>query len=145
MVATGETIHVRRGRRSDFPRVRALLPVAADARQERFDRRTFASLTGDVYVAEDAAGAILGLVAVGYLRSVTAGRTIAVLDAVRAIADAAPVLDRLIAFAEARARRRGCTRLTAWGDPGNAALQAALASRGYRSHAVLVTDLGGAD
>lgn len=142
MEAIGNAVRVRRGRRSDLPRVRALLPVAADGRRERFDRRTFASLAGDVYVAEDAGGAIVGIVSVAYLRSVTAGRTAAVLDAARAAPDSGPLLDRLIAFAEARARRRGCTRLAAWIDPTDAALRAALESRGYRTEATLVADLG---
>ena len=142
MDATGEGVRVRRGRRSDLPRVRALLPAATDGRRERFDRRTFASLAGDVYVAEDARGAIVGLVSVAYLRSVTAGRTAAVLDAALAAADSAPLLDRLIAFAEMRARRRGCTRLAAWIEPQDAALRAALESRGYRAEQMLVADLG---
>jgi hypothetical protein len=64
-----------------------------------------------------------------------------VLDAARAAADSAPLLDRLIAFAETRARRRGCRRLAAVVDPGDAALRAALASRGYAAGEVLVTEL----
>src|SRR6185503_10029127 len=106
-------VRVRRSRRSDLARVRALLP-SDDGRRERFDRRTFASLAGDVYVAEDARGAIVGVVSVAYLRSLREGRYAAVLDAARAAADSTTLLDRLIAFAERRARRRGCRRLTAW-------------------------------
>src|SRR5262245_41575946 len=106
-------VRVRRGRRSDFDRVRALLP-ADPARRERFDRRTLATLTGDVYVAEDAGGDIVGVVAVMYLRSLAAGRFEAVLDAALVRDGAAGLLDDLVAFAEARARRRGCRRLAAW-------------------------------
>ena len=141
MDASGDEVRVRRGRRSDFARVRALLPLA-ESRRERFDRRTLASLAGDVYVAEDARGAIVGIVSVAYLRSVAEGRFAAVLDAARAASDSPPLLDRLIAFAEARARRRGCRRLAAWVDPGDAALRVALESRGYRSGPLLVAELG---
>jgi L-amino acid N-acyltransferase YncA len=137
-----DEVRVRRGRRSDVARARALLPGPVDARRERFDRRTFASLAGDVYVAEDAHGAIVGIVSVAYLRSLGQGRLAAVLDAARAIADSAPLLDRLIAVAETRARRRGCRRLAAWIDPADVALRSALESRGYRAGALLVTELG---
>jgi hypothetical protein len=68
MEAGSDDVRVRRGRRSDVARVRGLLPLD-DPRRERFDRRTFASLAGDVYVAEDARGAIVGVVSVAYLRS----------------------------------------------------------------------------
>lgn len=142
MDALDEAVRLRRGRRSDLPRVRALLPAPPGGRRERFDRRTFASLAGDVYIAEDARGAIVGVVSVAYLRSVTAGRPAAVLDAARALGDSGPVLDTLIAFAETRARRRGCTRLAVWIDPGDAALHAALAVRGYRVDTLLVAELG---
>jgi L-amino acid N-acyltransferase YncA len=134
-------VRVRRSRRSDLARVRALMPNDGE-RRERFDRRTLASLASDVYVAEDARGAIVGIVSVAYLRSITEGRFAAVLDAARAAADSPPLLDRLIAFAEARARRRGCRRLAAWIGPDDGALRAALESRGYGSGDLLVTELG---
>lgn len=138
----GSDVRVRRGRRSDLPRVQALLAAPAGARHERFDRRTLASLAGDVYVAEDAGGDIVGVVSVAYLRSLAEGRFAAVLDAARAAADSPSLLDRLIAFAETRARRRGCPRLSARIAPEDAALRAALASRGYRTSDLLVVDLG---
>jgi len=141
MEPTVPDVRVRRGRRSDFARVRALLREPGP-RRERFDRRTLGSLAGDVYVAEARGGEIVGIVAVAYLRSLAEGRFAAVLDAARVVPESAPLLDRLIAFAEARARRRGCRRLAAWVSPGDAALRAALASRGYRSRDWLVADLG---
>ncbi len=142
MDSSEDAVRVRRGRRSDVVRARALLP-AGEPRRERFDRRTFASLASDVYVAEDADGTIVGIVSIAYLRSVREGRFAAVLDAARAAADSAALLDRLIAVAETRARRRGCRRLAAWIDPGDAALRAALESRGYAPGVVLTADLGG--
>ena len=116
--------------------------MADAAGRERFDRRTLTSLAGDVYVAEDAAGEIVGIVSVAYLRSMTEGRFAAVLDAARATADSPPLLDRLIAFAETRARRRGCRRLAAVLGPHDRALRAALESRGYGTGDVLVAELG---
>ncbi|HXJ36679.1 MAG TPA: hypothetical protein VMS22_21795 [Candidatus Eisenbacteria bacterium] len=138
-----ERIRLRRGRRSDLPRVRALLPGETPPRRERFDRRTLATLAGDVYVAESAGGEIVGVVSVGYLRSLGAGRFEAILDTAhtRNAADA-PLLDRLIAFAEARARRRGCRRLAAWPGSTEPVLRAALESRGYCGGTLLVAELG---
>jgi hypothetical protein len=138
-----EPIRLRRGRRSDFARVQALLSAAARER-ERFVRRTLASLAGDVYVAEAPGGEIVGVVAVSYPRSLWAGRFDAVLDAARAPTDDA-LLGRLIAFAETRARRRGCLRLAACVDPEDGALRSALASRGYGRGEILVAELDGAD
>jgi GNAT superfamily N-acetyltransferase len=135
-----EPIRLRRGRRTDFAGVQALLPEPARGR-ERFGRRTLASLAGDVYVAEAPGGEIVGVVAVMYLRSLRAGRFDAVLDAARASGDGT-LLDRLIAFAEARARRRGCRRLAACVGPDDGALRAALETRGYGAGALLVADLG---
>jgi hypothetical protein len=143
MEARSDDVRVRRGRRSDVARVRTLLPVD-DPRRVRFDRRTFASLAGDVYVAEDARGAIVGVVSVAYLRSLREGRYAAVLDAARAAADSTALLDRLIAFAERRARQRGCRRLAAWVEPDDRALRVALAARGYGTGEILVAELGDA-
>jgi hypothetical protein len=108
--------------------------------RERFHRRHLADLGSDVYVAEADGGAIVGVVAIGYLRSLHRGRWAAVLDAARA--DRAPLLDGLIAFAEERARRRGCRQLRAWVEPDDPQLRAALVSRGYRAGEMLVTELG---
>lgn len=134
-------VRVRRGRRSDFERLRALLP-ADPVRRERFDRRTLATLGGDVYVAEDAGGEIVGVVAVVYLRSLAAGRFDAVLDTALVRGSAAGLLDELVAFAETRARRRGCRRLAAWPGGADAGLWAVLESRGYRRTEGLAADLG---
>jgi hypothetical protein len=100
-----------------------------------------ADLGMDVYVAEDATGAIVGVVAVAYYRSLMQGGQSAVLDGARAAS--APVLEALLAFAEERARRRGCQRLAAPVD-ADAALRAALTARGYRAGELLVADLAGA-
>jgi hypothetical protein len=142
MEASAGAVRVRRGRRSDAAGVRGLLRGDAGDRRERFDRRTLASLAGDVYVAEAAGGTIVGIVSVAYLRSLGEGRFAAVLDAARVAAGSGPLLDRLIAFAETRARRRGCRRLAALVEPEDTALRAALASRGWRTGELLVAELG---
>jgi hypothetical protein len=111
--------------------------------RDRFYRRTLADLAGDVYVAEAADGAIVGLVSLVYPRSLVHGDRAAVLDGARARRDAGrPVLEGLVAFAEDRARRRGCRRLCAWLDRDDAALRETLVARGYRPGEVLTTDLG---
>lgn len=111
--------------------------------RERFFRRQLADLGSDVYVAEADGGEIVGVVAIAYLRSLQRGHWAAVLDAARAPHEAsAPLLDGLIAFAEDRARRRGCRQLRAWVEPDDRQLRAALVSRGYRSGDLLITELG---
>ncbi|HLK10870.1 MAG TPA: hypothetical protein VKW76_05780 [Candidatus Binatia bacterium] len=139
-VLPGTDLRVRRGGRRDAPRVRALLGPGALA--ERECRRLLASLATDVYVAEDAGGRVVGLVALAYARSLVRGGWAAVLDGVRTAGEAGGVLDGLVAFAEERARRRGCRRLTAWVAPEDGALRAALLARGYRPGELLATELG---
>jgi hypothetical protein len=133
-------VRVRRGRRRDLPQVQSLLGIAGGDRLERYFRRIVADLGTDLYVAEDREGAIVGLVSVVYARSLACGGLSATLDGARATP---AVLDGLLAFAEERARRRGCVRLTAAPDPGDTALRAALVARGYRIGELLVTELAG--
>src|SRR5262245_35341505 len=137
-------LRVRRGRRHDLPQVQAVLGVEDDGHLTRHYRRVLKDLRSDVYVAETAGGEIVGIVALVYARSLARGGLSAVLDAARARgAPERPVLDGLVAFAEERARRRGCRRLCAWVDSGDAELRATLLARGYRSGEMLVTELGG--
>jgi hypothetical protein len=137
-------MRVRRGRRRDLPQVRAVLGVPTGDRLERTWRRIVRDLGSDVYVAEDAAGEIVGVLSLVYARSLVRGGLSATLDGVRARREPAQlVIEGLVAFAEERARRRGCRRLAAWVDAGDAALRAALLARGYRSGELLVADLAG--
>ena len=140
VLALDTGVRVRRGRRRDLPQVQSLLGIAGGDRLARFFRRVVADLGTDLYVAEDGDGAIVGLVSVVYARSVVRGGMSATLDGARARAVPA-LLDRLVAFAEERARRRGCRRLAAWVEPGDTELRAALVARGYRAGELLVTDL----
>src|SRR5438067_2161073 len=106
-------VRVRRGRRRDLPQVQSLLGIGGGDRLARYFRRIVADLGTDFYVAEDREGAIVGLVSVVYARSLARGGLSATLDGARATpAVHAAVLDGLLAFAEERARRRGCVRLT---------------------------------
>ncbi len=131
-------LRLRRGRRTDATRLRALLPERADGRAERFDRRTLAGLSQDVYVAEAPGGDIVGVVAVGYLRSLREGRHTAVLETARVAPGTGSLLEALLDLAEDRARRRGCRQVRAWPDAGEAVLRAALAGRGWCSADALV-------
>jgi hypothetical protein len=139
----GTNVRVRRGRRGDLPRVLALLGLEAAPRAMRLYRRVVADLGTDLYVAEDGGGEVVGLVSIVYSRSLFRGGLSARLDGARAATSpAAPVLDGLIAFAERRARRRGCHRLEAQPDGGDTALDSALRARGYCGTEALVADLG---
>ena len=138
----GTAVRVRRGRRRDLEGVQSLLGEDERAGLERLFRRIVADLGTDVYVAEDGEGAIVGLVSVVYARSLVRGGLSAMLDGARARPEPGPaVLEGLLAFAEERARKRGCRRLAAWVDPEDRDLRATLVARGYRSGELLVTDL----
>jgi len=140
----GTAVRVRRGRRRDLAGVRSRLGEDARAGLDRRFRRIVADLGTDVYVAEDGEGEIVGLVSVVYARSLVRGGLSATLDGARARHEPGPaVLEGLVAFAEERARKRGCRRLTAWVDPEDRDLRATLVARGYRSGELLVTDLAG--
>lgn len=141
----GTGLRVRRGRRRDLPQLRAVLEPGAGERLERVLRRLLADLGRDVYVAEDASGEIVGLVSVIYARSLVRGGLAALLDGARARrTPARPLLDGLVAFAEERARLRGCRRLAAWVEADDVELRAALAARGYRAGELWMTELAGA-
>ena len=141
----GVGVRVRRGRRHDLPEVQAILGTPPGRQDARVYRRHLADLGADVYVAEDAGGTIIALVSVAYARSLVRGGLSALLDGVRARPGTeAPLIDGLIAFAEERARRRGCRRLSAWVEPDDATLRAAFLARGYRPGTVLETELFGA-
>ena len=121
-----------------------MLGTEAPERLARFYRRIIADLGTDVYVAEDARGEIVGLVALVYARSLVRGGLSATLDGAHARhAPARALVDGLVAFAEERARRRGCRRLTAWVGAEDVELRAALLARGYRAGELWVTELGG--
>jgi GNAT superfamily N-acetyltransferase len=139
----GTGFRVRRGRRGDLPAVQALLAGGADEPSARIYRRAVADLGVDVYVAEDASGAIVGLVSLTYARSLARGGRSAVLDGIRTRGERpGPVIADLVGFAEERARRRGCRRLAAWVEPGEPELRAALLARGYRLGELFAIDLG---
>lgn len=134
-------LRLRRARRTDLTRLRRLVPASADARAERFHRRTLADLAHDVYVAEGPDGALVGVVAVGYVRSLEQGRHTAVLDTARVDPETGQLLDALLDLAEARARRRGCRQVRAWPGPHDTALRVALAARGWRGGDILIGEL----
>jgi hypothetical protein len=138
----GTTLFVRRGQRRDLAQLHALIALPAEARLERFLRRMLADLGMDIYVAEDGERRIVGVISVAYRRSLMRGGLSAILDGVRT-RSAPDVLEALVAFAEQRARRRGCRRMTACVD-ADAELRAVLTARGYRAEALFVTDLAGA-
>jgi L-amino acid N-acyltransferase YncA len=134
-------LRLRRGRRTDVARLRRLVPAPLEPRAERFDRRTLADLGHDVYVAEAPDGALVGVVAVGYVRSLQQGRHTAVLDTARVEPGNGALLEALLDLAEERARRRGCRQVRAWPGPEDDGLRAALATRGWRGGDILIGEL----
>lgn len=95
-------------------------------------------LVGDLYLAEDGSGAVVGMVSIGYTRLLAHGGQVALLDAVIAPDEPSEVRPGLIAFAEARAQQRGCRQLIAWPAAADDAVRAALVARGYRSREGMV-------
>src|SRR5262245_36167740 len=93
----GTAVRVRRGQRRDLPGMEAVLGSGGgvDARTARFRRRVLRDPRGDVYVAEDAGGEIVGVVALVYARSLVRGGLSAVLDGARSRqTPARPLLER---------------------------------------------------
>lgn len=137
----GLAVQIRRGRRHDLPGVEAVLGGRPPGAFERLYRRIVADLGADLYVAEDARGEIVGLVSLVYAHSLTGGLS-AWLDGAHALEPPSRgLLEALVAFAEERARRRGCRRLTACFDREHPELRATLLARGYRAGEMLVADL----
>jgi hypothetical protein len=100
---------VRRARRDDFARVRALLGMPADAarsERKRF-RRLVSTVREDLYVAErEGADALAGLVLVAYVRGLHAPT--AIVRELRGEDDATALL---LARADRLATARGCASL----------------------------------
>lgn len=107
-------VHIRRGRRTDFTAVMALLaqgrmplPSADRATLRRF-RLLVADLGTDFYVAT-VDGTIVGLVHVTYARQLTQGPAAALDQLVVAEAFRGKGIGTaLLGFAQRRARKRGC-------------------------------------
>ena len=100
---------VRRARRDDFARVRALLGVpsaASRAERKRF-RRLVSTLREDLYLAERENGdGLEGLAVITYLRGLGPSTAI-----VRDLHGSPEAMALLLACARERAAARGCTRL----------------------------------
>lgn len=127
-------LRVRRARRNDLDRVRALLGVpAAPAPSERKRwRRLVSTLREDLYLAErEDDDSLVGLAVIAYVRGL--GPSAAVVRQLHGVSTAAT--RALLECAETRARARGCARLEiqlAPGAPdGGAALADALVADGF--------------
>jgi hypothetical protein len=103
-------LKVRRARRADFDRVRALLGLelaAARAERKRF-RRLVSTLREDLYLVErEEDAALLGLAVIAYARGL--GPPTAVVRRLLGRSEDAATL--LLECARTRAAKRGCTRL----------------------------------
>ncbi len=100
---------VRRARRDDFARVRALLgaPASASRADRKRFRRLVSTMREDLYVVErDGDDALAGLAVIAYLRGL--GPMTAIVRELHGDVDAVALL---LACAGTHASARGCTRL----------------------------------
>lgn len=114
------TIKIRRGKRTDFPALLTLLPAAQQRQPTKTEvrhwRRMASDLRHDFYVAEQA-GAVRGIVLVCYIRTLKHHGWQALLDLVVSAVDHCHIGQKLLAFAKARARKRGCRTLLIYTPP----------------------------
>ena len=135
-------VRLRRAGRRDRSAVLAVLAADPRDRRTRFDRRLFADLGADVYVAETRSGQIVGALAVCYPRSLASGRFQAWLDTLRVETGHDELLGPMLDFVERRARRRGCRELFASPGLEDSAAGPLLQARGWMPRATLSRALG---
>jgi GNAT superfamily N-acetyltransferase len=109
------TVKIRRGKRTDFLALTALLnsqalPREAEKGQVRHWRRLASDPSLDFYIAEQE-GAIRGMVLVCYIRELSRPGWQAILDVVAPVAAECDIGRALLDFVKERARKRGCQRL----------------------------------
>lgn len=134
----GIDVRVRRGQRADRLTVHALLGEAGLPLEPKVMRRIVDDVGNDFYLAEDAFGQPVGLVAISYARLLSRGGSVAFLDTVVTRGGPDGLVPALIAFAEDRARKRGCRQLMALGAADVPAVRAVLVARGYGSREGMV-------
>lgn len=129
------TVKIRRGKRTDFPALTALLnaqaPCAAHKEQIRHWRRLASDPRLDFYLAEQE-GTIRGMVLICYIRELSRPGWQAILDVVVPRAAAESIGRALLDFVKERARRRGCQRLLVYEiDHGRDGRYASLVQAGF--------------
>ncbi|MCE2486483.1 MAG: hypothetical protein J4F42_13285 [Desulfurellaceae bacterium] len=114
-----ERLRIRRAKRTDIPALRLLAaPAGAElvSRAEtRYWRRLASDPRLDFYIAEQA-GAVQGMLLVCYVRTLGSPGWQALLDLIVRPAAAPDIVQALLGFAKARARRRGCQQLLVQSD-----------------------------
>jgi hypothetical protein len=126
-------VRVRRGHREDLPALRHLLGAAAAGLGPRVLRRVVDDVTYDLFVATDAVGGLVGVLAIGYTRTLAHGFQTAVVDTLMARDEAPDLVAALLTFGETRARQRGCREFLVRGSAVRSATAAVLVAAGYRS------------
>ena len=108
------TVKIRRGKRTDFPALTALLnsqaPHETNKGQVRHWRRLASDPSLDFYIAEQE-GPIRGMVLVCYIRELSRPGWQAILDVVAPVSAECSIGRALLDFVKQRARKRGCQRL----------------------------------
>ena len=112
-----DSVKIRRGKRTDFPALLALVapadPAAATKAQARHWRRLASDPAHDFYVAEQE-DTLRGMVLVSYVRGLRHYGWQAILDVVFPSPAVCAISQTLLDFAKARARKRGCRHLFVW-------------------------------
>jgi len=112
-----DTLKIRRGRRTDSLALQALLRPSTPVEMSKTEIRHWRRLAGDpaldFYVAEQA-GTIRGIVLVCYVRELQRPGWQAILDVVVPASATCDIGQKLLDFAKARARKRGCQRMLVW-------------------------------
>ena len=115
-----DAVKIRRGRRTDFPRLLQLQPSIApqevNKAQIRHWRRVASDPSHDLYVAEQG-GTVRGMVLVSYIRGLTAQGWRAILDLAAPVSALCDTGLLLLNFAKTRAQRRGCHSIMVWNTP----------------------------
>jgi N-acetylglutamate synthase-like GNAT family acetyltransferase len=129
------TVKIRRGKRTDFPALTALLgsqaPCVATKEQIRHWRRLASDPRLDFYIAEQE-GTVRGMVLICYIRELSRPGWQAVLDIVAPLSAEGGIGRALLDFSKERARRRGCQRLLVYeNDHEHEGRCAALAQAGF--------------
>jgi N-acetylglutamate synthase-like GNAT family acetyltransferase len=129
------TVKIRRGKRTDFLALTALLsgqaPCEAKKEQIRHWRRLASDPRLDFYIAEQE-GTVRGMVLICYIRELSRPGWQAVLDVAAPLSAESGVGRALLDFGKERARRRGCQRLLVYeSDSEQDERCAALAQAGF--------------
>ena len=124
-------LRVRRGQREDIRAIERVLGSGHMPLEARLMRRLVEDVTSDLFVAFDAMGDVIGVLAIGYRRSLAYGGQVATVDTLALSGVVEGLRSALLTFAETRARGRGCRAIVVSVGVARAADGGELLARGY--------------